>query len=98
MEVKGKTVLLVDDGLATGSTMQAAVVALKKRGVRKLIVAVPVGAPETCDAFKEEADEVFCGITPDPFYAVGTWYRDFRQTTDEEVKELLHQTTQERQR
>lgn len=91
LKVKDKTVLLVDDGLATGSTMRAAVLALKKIGVRKIVVAVPVGSSDTCSAFEDEADEVLCGMMPDPFYAVGVWYQDFRQTTDEEVKELLQQ-------
>lgn len=88
-DVKGKTVLLIDDGLATGSTMQAAVVALKKLGVQKLVVAVPVGASETCEAFKHEVDDAICAVEPEPFYAVGAWYKDFRPTTDEEVKTLL---------
>lgn len=88
-EVRGRTVILVDDGLATGSTMRAAVEALRARGPARLVVAVPVGARETCDAFRGEVDEVVCAVTPEPFYAVGLWYRDFGQTTDEEVRELL---------
>lgn len=88
-DVKGKTVLLVDDGLATGSTMMAAVSALKKLEAKILVVAVPVGAPETCAAFEKEVDETVCATAPDPFQAVGVWYEDFRPTTDEEVKELL---------
>jgi predicted phosphoribosyltransferase len=90
LKLEGKTVILVDDGLATGSTMSAAVFALKKRGVRKLVVAVPVGAPDTCEAFKTEVDEAICAVMPEPFHAVGVWYEDFRPTTDDEVRDLLH--------
>lgn len=88
-EVRGRTVILVDDGLATGSTMRAAVAALREEGAERLIVAVPVAAPETCDAFRSEVDQVVCALTPDPFMAVGLWYEDFGQTTDAEVRELL---------
>ena len=87
--VQGKTVILIDDGLATGSTMRAAVLALRKMRPAKLIVAVPVAAPETCEEFHEEADEVVCALTPEAFTAVGAWYRDFQQTSDEEVRNLL---------
>jgi putative phosphoribosyl transferase len=82
-------VLLVDDGLATGATMRAAAAAIRAQEPRRLVVAVPVAARETCDEFRDEVDEVVCAITPEPFYAVGVWYRDFSQTTDEEVHELL---------
>jgi predicted phosphoribosyltransferase len=95
-DVRGKTVVLVDDGLATGSTMRAAVAALRRQGPARIVVAVPVGAPETCAEFQEEADEAVCAQTPDPFYAVGLWYRDFSQTTDDEVRELLEQAAEER--
>ena len=88
-EVRGRTVILVDDGLATGSTMRAAVAALRRRGPARIIVAVPVGAADTCAEFSEEADETVCARTPEPFYAVGLWYQDFSQTTDEEVRDLL---------
>jgi predicted phosphoribosyltransferase len=88
-EVRGKTVILVDDGLATGSTMRAAVAALKHRGPARIVVAVPVGAFETCAALEQEADEVVCLRMPDPFFAVGVWYEDFGQTTDDEVRRLL---------
>jgi putative phosphoribosyl transferase len=88
-DVRGKTVLLVDDGLATGASMKAAVAALRDRGPARVVVAVPVGAPETCQEFEGLADEVVCAITPDPFYAVGSWYADFDQTTDDEVRDLL---------
>ena len=88
-EVKGRTVILVDDGLATGSTMRAAIAALRQQEPAWLVVAVPVGAGDTCDEFMEIADETVCARTPDPFYAVGLWYDDFGQTTDEEVHDLL---------
>jgi putative phosphoribosyl transferase len=88
-DVRGKTVILVDDGLATGATMRAAVEALRQEGPARIVVAVPVAAPETCDAMREAADEVVCAETPEPFRAVGLWYDDFSQTTDEEVHELL---------
>jgi predicted phosphoribosyltransferase len=89
LDVRGKTVILVDDGLATGSTMRAAVSALRRLGPNRIVVAVPVGAAETCEEFEGEADEAICAREPDPFYAVGAWYDDFSQTTDDEVKALL---------
>jgi putative phosphoribosyl transferase len=89
VEVQGNTVILVDDGLATGASMRAAVLALKKRNPKSIVVAVPVGAPETCAVFEKEVDEVLCGIQPEDFGAVGSWYVDFTQTTDEEVCEFL---------
>jgi predicted phosphoribosyltransferase len=88
-DVRGRTVILVDDGLATGSTMRAAVAALRRLGPARIVVAVPVGAAETCAALREEADAVLCHHTPEPFYAVGAWYQDFTQTTDDEVRDLL---------
>jgi putative phosphoribosyl transferase len=88
-QIRGRTIILVDDGLATGSTMRAAVAALRKQDPARLVVAVPVGATETCAEFQHEADESICATTPDPFYAVGYWYGDFEQTTDDEVRELL---------
>ncbi len=94
-EIKGKTVVLVDDGLATGSTMLAAVRAVGLMGAEKIVVAVPVAAEQTCDMFRSEVDEVICGITPEPFYAVGIWYEDFSQTSDEEVRELLEKAETE---
>jgi len=87
--VQGRTVIIVDDGLATGSTMQAAVSALKQEGPAHIVVAVPIAAPETCAAFRGTVDEVVCMRTPVPFYGVGEWYQDFSQTTDEEVRNLL---------
>jgi putative phosphoribosyl transferase len=90
-DLTGKTVILVDDGLATGSTMRAGVAALRNEGPARIVVAVPVAAPETCDAFRDIADEIICAETPEPFQAVGLWYDDFSQTTDDEVHELLEQ-------
>jgi predicted phosphoribosyltransferase len=88
-DVRGRTVLIVDDGLATGSTMRAAVAALRKLHPGRIVVAVPVGSADTCADLESEADEVVCVLTPDPFHAVGLWYEDFSQTTDEQVHELL---------
>jgi putative phosphoribosyl transferase len=88
-DLSGKTVILVDDGLATGATMRAAVEALRLEGPSRVVVAVPVAAPETCAAFRAITDDIICAATPDPFRAVGLWYDDFSQTTDEEVHELL---------
>jgi putative phosphoribosyl transferase len=88
-DVAGKTVILVDDGLATGSTMLAAVRALRQQRPAAVIVAVPVGAPSTCWSLKQEADDVVCAVTPEPFLAVGYWYENFTQTSDAEVHELL---------
>ncbi|MBI5671468.1 MAG: phosphoribosyltransferase [Chloroflexi bacterium] len=87
--IQGKTVILVDDGLATGASMRAAVTALKRLNPAEIVVAVPAAARSTCEDFEDEVDEVVCAITPEPFFAVGLWYEDFSQTTDEEVRELL---------
>lgn len=89
LDVRGKTVILIDDGLATGSTMRAAVTALRQKQPARIVVAVPVGAASTCAEFQEIADECVCAIAPDDFRAVGFWYDDFTQTGDEEVCELL---------
>jgi putative phosphoribosyl transferase len=83
------TVILVDDGLATGSTMRAAVAALRERQPARVIVAVPVAAPDACDDLRGEVDEIVCVHTPDEFRAVGQWYENFEQTADEEVRDLL---------
>ncbi len=90
-DVRGRTVILVDDGLATGATMLAAIKALRQQQPARIVVAVPTAAPETCEQLRAEADDVICAITPEPFHAVGLWYDDFSQTTDEEVRELLAQ-------
>jgi len=87
--VRDRTVVLVDDGLATGSTMEAAILALRRQRPAHIVVAVPVGARETCDRLRQVADEVVCASMPEPFSAVGLWYEEFAQTTDEEVKRLL---------
>lgn len=88
-DLSGRTVILVDDGLATGATMRAAVSALRQRGVGSIVVAVPVGAPETCRDLAGEVDEAICVISPDYFQAVGQFYDDFSQTSDDEVRKLL---------
>lgn len=87
--VRGQVVILVDDGLATGSTMEAAVLGLRRLEPARIVVAVPVGAKETCERLRKIADEVVCLETPEPFQAVGLWYDDFSQTSDEEVLRLL---------
>jgi predicted phosphoribosyltransferase len=88
-DVKGRIVILVDDGLATGSTMLAAVKALRQQQPARIVVAVPTAARDTCEALRTEVDDILCAVTPEPFYAVGFWYENFAQTTDEEVRELL---------
>jgi predicted phosphoribosyltransferase len=93
-DLADKTVILVDDGLATGSTMRAAAVAVRRQNPARIVVAVPVAAAETCDEFRDVVDEVVCGATPRPFHAVGLWYDDFSQTSDEEVRELLTRAAQ----
>ncbi len=95
LSVSGRTVIVVDDGLATGSTMHAAVKALKRLGPAKIIVAAPVAARETCESFKAEVDSTcVCVMSPERFQGVGLWYRDFLQTTDEEVCLLLKHAKQ----
>src|SRR5204862_958121 len=88
-DLRGRTVILVDDGLATGATMRAAAAALRKQGAAKIIVAVPVGAPTTCREIRDEGDDILCLHTPVSFMGVGQYYEDFSQTIDEEVRELL---------
>ena len=90
-EIEGRVVILVDDGLATGSTMRAAAAALRQRNPARLLIAVPVAAPETCHSFRAEGIEVVCALTPEGFCAVGQWYRSFPQTSDAEVHRLLQQ-------
>ena len=94
-DVRDKTAILVDDGLATGSTMRAAATALRQQNPTRIVIAVPVSAPQTCDEDQMGADEIICASTPEPFMGVGKWYRDFSQTTDEEVRELLERAEQE---
>lgn len=95
LEVTGKIVILVDDGLATGATMKAGVEALRKQGPARIVAAAPVAAPETCAEMDELVDEMVCARTPDPFMAVGIWYRHFPQLTDEEVRDLLQTAAEE---
>lgn len=91
-ELGGRVVILVDDGLATGSSMRAAVEAVRRHGPRGIIVAVPVAPRETCEELAAEVDQVVCAVTPEPFYAVGLWYENFSQTTDDEVNDILAST------
>lgn len=90
-DVHGRTVILVDDGLATGATMRAAIVALRQQQPAQIVVGVPVSSPETCRAIATMVDDMVCAETPRPFYSVGYWYDNFSQTTDEEVHDLLKQ-------
>jgi putative phosphoribosyl transferase len=95
LDISGRTIILVDDGLATGATMRAAAIALRRKNPLKIVVAVPVAPPETCEAFRNEVEQVICAITPEPFIAVGAWYSDFPQTSDEEVRQLLEQASRD---
>jgi putative phosphoribosyl transferase len=88
-ELRDRTVILIDDGLATGSTMRAAAAAVRAKGAHRVIVAVPVAARSTCDQLRNEVDEIVCPVSPEDFHAVGQWYEDFSQTTDDQVRELL---------
>ena len=94
IDLRGKTVILVDDGLATGSTMKAAVQAVRRHAPAQVIVAVPVGSLGSCEELAEISDETVCARIPEPFSAVGQWYYDFSQTTDEEVRQLLEEINQ----
>jgi putative phosphoribosyl transferase len=91
VDIRGRMVILVDDGLATGSTMRAAVEAVRRLGPARVIVAVPVAAASTCEELRDIVDDTVCARTPEPFLAVGLWYEDFSETTDEEVRALLHE-------
>ena len=93
-DVRGRTVILVDDGLATGATMHAGVKALRLQGAGRVVVAVPIAPPDTCDQLREVVDDIVCAVTPEPFHAVGLWYEDFSQTTDDEVRDLLARSAQ----
>jgi putative phosphoribosyl transferase len=92
LELSGKTVILVDDGVATGATMRVAIKALRKGGARKLVVAVPVAPPDTCEILCREVDELVCPFRPSPFHAIGLWYEDFPQISDETVTRILKGT------
>ena len=97
LEVRQRTVILVDDGLATGASMRAAATALRAKGAAKIVVAVPVGSPETCHELEVEVDEIICAIAPRWFHSVGQCYKDFSQTTDDEVRGLIAAAAQESQ-
>jgi predicted phosphoribosyltransferase len=94
-EIHGRTVIVVDDGLATGASMRAAVTGIRTQAPERIVVAVPTAAPETCEAFQNEVDEIVCAITPEPFLGVGRWYEDFEQTTDEGVRLFLQDIRQQ---
>ena len=94
-EVRGRTILLIDDGLATGSTMRAAIAALRQQGPARIVVAVPVASPSTAEELRQEVEEVVVVQAPEPFYAVGSWYEDFSQTSDAEVHALLEHAAAE---
>ena len=96
VDVRDRIVILVDDGLATGSSMRAAVAALRQQEPGRIVIAVPIGALQTCGELRDEADEIVCHYTPEPFHAVGLWYEDFSQTTDQEVHDLLERAQEER--
>ena len=94
LELKDRTVIIVDDGLATGASMRAALLGVRAHAPAQVIVAVPTAALETCEALKPEVDQMICATTPEPFYGVSRWYQDFSQTTDEEVRILLESRNQ----
>ena len=94
-EVRDQTVILIDDGLATGASMRAAVAGVRAQHPARIVVAVPAAAAETCDAFRSEVEEVVCAITPEPFYGVSRWYKDFSQVTDEEVRTWLEEANRQ---
>ena len=93
--VKDRVLILIDDGLATGSTMRAAAASLRLQNPRRILVAVPVSSPETCDELRDEVDEIVCAFTPENLQGVGLWYEDFSQTSDDEVRDLLKRATQD---
>jgi putative phosphoribosyl transferase len=94
-DVRDRRTILIDDGLATGASMRAAVSGLRTQHPARLVIAVPAAAQEVCDMFRSEVDEVVCAITPEPFYGVGHWYENFSQTTDEEVRFLLEEANRQ---
>jgi len=97
LDVKDRIVILIDDGLATGSTMRAAAASLRLQKPARIVVAVPVSSKETCEEFRSEVDEIVCAVTPEHFQGVGVWYHDFSQTSDEEVRELLKKASGQQQ-
>ena len=94
-QVRDQTVILIDDGLATGASMRAAIAGLHAQHPARIVVAVPAAAKEVCDSFRREVDEIVCAMTPDPFYGVGRWYEEFKQINDEEVRALLEEANQQ---
>jgi putative phosphoribosyl transferase len=94
-ELRDRTVILIDDGLATGASMRAAIAGLRAQNPTRIVIAVPAAAPDVCDAFRREVDEIVCAVTPEPFYGVGRWYEDFSQVTDEEVRILLEEANRQ---
>lgn len=94
LEVRGKTVILVDDGLASGMTMRVAVSVLQQKQPQQIVVAVPIASPETCAGFNSQADETVCARTPRPFVNIGTWYNNFSKTSDAEVQALLNRSAE----
>ena len=94
-EVRDRTIILIDDGLATGASMRAAVVSLRAQHPARIVVAVPIAAENVCEAFRTEVDEIICAVTPEPFYGVGRWYEDFSQITDQEVRILLEEANRQ---
>ena len=97
LDLRGRTIIIVDDGLATGSSMRAAATALRQQGPARIVVGVPVSTPETCEEFREEVDDIVCAITPQVLFGVGAWYQDFSQTTDDEVRDLLARAASDEQ-
>jgi predicted phosphoribosyltransferase len=95
LEVHDRAVILIDDGLATGASMRAAVAGLRAQRPARIVIAVPTAAPEACEAFQSEVDEIVCAVTPELFYGVGRWYEDFSQVTDEEVRNLLQEANKQ---
>jgi predicted phosphoribosyltransferase len=95
LQVQDRIIILVDDGLATGASMRAAVGGLRAQHPSRIVVAVPTAAPKVCEAFRHEVDEIVCAMTPDPFFGVGRWYEEFRQTSDEEVALLLQEANRQ---
>ncbi len=89
LDIRDRNVILIDDGLATGASMRAAVIGVRAKAPSRIVIAVPAAAPELCNAFKFEVDEIVCGMTPEPFYGLSRWYEDFSQTTDAEVRMFL---------